>query len=256
MWPLASVTQVMVVLNCKPNEQYGGVRVNGKFNFCADLMKVVVSPLQTSVGNQIDVLAQAVDLEGDPIEYLWTGTGGSFADPSAPETTYTCEEVGDQTITITVSDDGFKYCDCSWTVDVRCVDGTGAGGTGGMGAAGGAGGAGGSGGTAGAGGVGGTGGTAGVGGSGGEGGGTAASAVEAAPAAPVVRVAAAAPVVPAARRRGWFGRQWRHWWFGRLRSERGCTVAGMANRDCTGTIPAGSSRSVSTEPVKRRPWSS
>ena len=32
-------------------------------------------------------------------------------------------EVGDQTITITVSDDGFDYCTCNRTVDVRCVDG-------------------------------------------------------------------------------------------------------------------------------------
>ncbi|KPK50640.1 MAG: hypothetical protein AMJ63_14175, partial [Myxococcales bacterium SG8_38_1] len=72
-------TEVMVILNCKPNEQYGGVRVNGKLNFCADLIKVIVSPLQTSVGNQIDVFAKAADLEGDEIEYLWTGTGGSFA---------------------------------------------------------------------------------------------------------------------------------------------------------------------------------
>jgi hypothetical protein len=136
----------MVMLNCKPNEQYGGVRVNGKFNFCADLIKVVVSPLQTSIGHQIDVLAKAVDLEGDPIEYLWTGTGGSFADPTAPETTYTCEQVGDQTITITVSDDGFEYCDCNWTVDITCVEDGGTGGTGGTGATGGQGGMGGSGG--------------------------------------------------------------------------------------------------------------
>ncbi|MGB8224796.1 MAG: hypothetical protein WCF10_19555, partial [Polyangiales bacterium] len=98
---VGAVTQVMLMLNCKPNQQYGGVRVNGKFNFCADLIKVVVSPLQTSIGNQIDVLAKAADVEGDEIEYRWTGTGGSFADPSAPATTYTCEQVGDQTITIT-----------------------------------------------------------------------------------------------------------------------------------------------------------
>ncbi|HSN82899.1 MAG TPA: hypothetical protein VLS88_10005, partial [Polyangiales bacterium] len=128
---VGEVTDVMVMLNCQPNNQYGGVRVNGKFNFCADLLKVVVSPLQTSIGNEIDVLAMAVDLEGDPIEYQWTGTGGSFADPTAAITTFTCESLGDQTITITVSDDGFRYCDCNWTVQVTCVDDQG--GTGGTG---------------------------------------------------------------------------------------------------------------------------
>ncbi|MGB8330385.1 MAG: hypothetical protein WCE62_09680, partial [Polyangiales bacterium] len=69
-------TEVAVMLNCKRGQQNGGVRVNGKFNFCADLPLVVVSPLQTSLGNKIDVLAHAEDLEGDPIEYRWTGTGG------------------------------------------------------------------------------------------------------------------------------------------------------------------------------------
>jgi len=165
------VTEVAVMLNCKPGEEFGGVRVNGSFNFCADLLKVVVAPLQTSVGNQIDVYARAADIEADPIEYLWTGTGGSFANPTSPLTTYTCEEVGDQTITITVSDDGFEYCDCNWTVDIKCVDGSGGGGMGGAGGQGGMAGAGGMGGMAGTGGMGGMAGTGGMGGQGGTGGG-------------------------------------------------------------------------------------
>ena len=123
------LTMVMVILNCKPNEQYGGARVNGKFNFCADIIEAVVSPTQTSVGYDIDVSAVAEDEDGDPIEYLWTGTGGSFADPTAPVTTFRCEEEGVQTVTITVSDDGFDFCDCSRTFFVTCVeDGGGTGG--------------------------------------------------------------------------------------------------------------------------------
>ena len=77
-------TEVHVMLNCRLGQELGGVRVNGKFNFCAEIVKVVVSPLQTSVGNQIDVLAVAEDRDGDAIEYEWTGTGGSFADPASP----------------------------------------------------------------------------------------------------------------------------------------------------------------------------
>jgi len=161
-------TEVAVMLNCKVGQRNGGVRVNGKINFCTDLIKVVVSPLQTSVGNEIDVMAFAVDVEGDPIEYRWTGTGGSFADPTSPVTTFTCEQVGEQTITITVSDDGFDYCDCGWTTPVTCVDG--GGGTGGTGGAAGTGGTAGAGGSAGGGGTAGAGGSAGVGGAAGSGG--------------------------------------------------------------------------------------
>ena len=168
------VTTVAVMLNCKRPQELGGVRVNGKINFCAGLPWVEVSPLQTSIGNQIGVYARGADVEGDPIEYRWTATSGSFDDPAAAMTKYTCEEVGEHTITVAVSDDGFEYCDCSWDVDVTCVeDGGGTGGTGGAGGAGGAGGeggAGGDGGTGGAGGEGGAGGAGGMGGAGGEGG--------------------------------------------------------------------------------------
>jgi hypothetical protein len=164
------VTEVAVMLNCKRGQDLGGVRVNGKLNICTDLVKVVVQPLQTSVGNQIHVFAMAVDAEGDPIEYRWTGTGGSFADASAPETTYTCLQPGEQTITITVSDDGFDYCTCDHTVDVTCVDGGGTGGTGGSAGEGGTGGSAGAGGTGGSAGAGGMGGSAGTGGTAGEGG--------------------------------------------------------------------------------------
>jgi hypothetical protein len=116
-------TDVMVMLNCKRPARYGGVRVNGKFNICAELAKVVVSPLQTSVGNQIDLTAAGTDVEGDAITYVWTGTGGIIADPNATSTTYTCGEVGDQIITISVSDDSFEFCMAEWSVPVTCVEG-------------------------------------------------------------------------------------------------------------------------------------
>ena len=118
-------TDVMVILNCKLPPRFGAVRVNGKFNICAELVKVVVSPLQTSVGNDIDLLSIATDAEGDPITTVWTDNGGSFADPSAPSTTYTCEEIGEHEITVSVTDND-KYCDmATWTVPITCVAGPG-----------------------------------------------------------------------------------------------------------------------------------
>ena len=115
-------TDVMVMLNCKLPMEEGGVRVNGTVNICAQLHKVVVSPLQTSVGNDIDLSALGKDEEDDPVAYLWTETGGTIADPTAASTTYTCDEAGEQTITITVSDDDFEYCMDDWTVPVTCVE--------------------------------------------------------------------------------------------------------------------------------------
>ena len=118
---VGAVTYVHVMLNCERPARLGGVRANGKLNLCAELTKVVVSPLQTSVGGIVDLESAAVDEEGDLVATLWTSESGQIADPTAANTTYTCTEAGDDQITITVSDDGFDYCLSEWTVPVSCV---------------------------------------------------------------------------------------------------------------------------------------
>jgi hypothetical protein len=161
-------TAVDVILNCKGSEQFGGVRVNGKLNICAELDKVIVAPLQTSSGFALEVSALGSDTEGDDFEYSWTASGGSFDDPSAAATVFNCEGASSEMLTVEVSDDGFVYCIDGWTVPVDCVDGDGgAGGNGGDGGAAGTGGDPGTGGTGGSG-TGGTGGS-GTGGTGGSG---------------------------------------------------------------------------------------
>lgn len=115
-------TSVMVLLNCKPPLVLGGVRVNGKINVCADLSVVVVAPLQTSVGDVIELFAGAEDAEGDDISYLWEATSGSFDDPDAADTIYNCEEVGNHDIAVVVSDDGRQDCMSGWTVRITCVE--------------------------------------------------------------------------------------------------------------------------------------
>ncbi len=135
-------TPVAVMLNCKPPERFGSVRVNGKLNICANLVKVVVAPLQTSVGSSIDLAAQGTDAEGDPIAYFWSASGGPIDDPEDSSPTYTCASPGSQIIQAFVSDDDFTDCIDTWQVEVRCVgDDGGAGGSGGTAGSGGTGGA-------------------------------------------------------------------------------------------------------------------
>ena len=177
-------TEVDVILHCKGTERFGGVRVNGELNVCAELDKVIVAPLQTASGFALEVSALGSDEEEDDVEYRWTATGGAFDDSSASDTVFTCDAASPEELTIEISDDGFEYCFDSWVVPVNCVDedgaggsggdsGGGTGGNGGGGIAGGGGdGSGGAGGMTGTGGTGGgTGGAAG-GGTGGTGGGT------------------------------------------------------------------------------------
>jgi len=118
---VGEVTEIMVFLNCKRPQRLGSVRVNGKFNICAQLIKATAAPLQTSVGNDIDLTSQAEDADDDPIAYNWSATSGSLDDRSAASTTYTCTEVGDHFITISVTDND-EYCDMAmWRFPVTCV---------------------------------------------------------------------------------------------------------------------------------------
>ena len=116
-------TEVHVMLGCKRTPRFGDVRANGELNVCANLAKVIASPLQTSVANGLILSAEGSDEEGDPVAYRWRATGGSLSTPSAAVTTYTCDVAGEQTVDIEVSDDGFGYCVDGWTIDVTCVIG-------------------------------------------------------------------------------------------------------------------------------------
>jgi hypothetical protein len=113
----------MVMLNCKPPQNLGGIRVNGTFNICSDLVRVVVAPLQTSVGNDIALSASGADFEGEEILYRWEATNGSIAHASAPDTNYTCTSAGNHAVRVEVSDDDFDYGISDWRVAITCVDG-------------------------------------------------------------------------------------------------------------------------------------
>lgn len=116
-------TPVMLFLHCKPSTRLGGVRANGELNFCAQLSKVVVSPLQTSVGSDISLSASASDLDGDEVDILWTASGGAIDEPNASDTSFRCTGPGSYTIDVVASDNA--ECLDLWSVQVSCVEGSG-----------------------------------------------------------------------------------------------------------------------------------
>ncbi|RZV50528.1 MAG: hypothetical protein EX268_16795, partial [Deltaproteobacteria bacterium] len=54
-------TAVQVMLGCKRGARFGGVRINGDLNVCAELTKVITSPLQTSIANGMMLNAEGSD---------------------------------------------------------------------------------------------------------------------------------------------------------------------------------------------------
>jgi hypothetical protein len=90
---------------------------------CPVLSSWVASPLQTSSPRGIiSVAAAAMDADGDRLNFAWTATAGTFADPLALQTLYTCTTAGEQTLTLTVSDDHNPGPCSTWlTIPVTCV---------------------------------------------------------------------------------------------------------------------------------------
>ncbi|HVZ71349.1 MAG TPA: hypothetical protein VHJ20_03155 [Polyangia bacterium] len=64
-----------------------------------------ISPLTASVGGTINVAAGTTntDPHGPPSAFSWNASAGSFADPKAAQTTYTCTKPGAATIAVTAT---------------------------------------------------------------------------------------------------------------------------------------------------------
>lgn len=113
-------TEVVVMLSCKTPQGLGGARVNAELDICPSLAKVTVSPLVTSLGDSIDLSAEAIDPDGDPIYYLWFGSGGTIDGSFTPSATYTCERFGTHRVSVYINDESFRCFDF-WDVEVQCV---------------------------------------------------------------------------------------------------------------------------------------
>jgi cysteine-rich repeat protein len=113
-------TGVSIVLQCRlPNGTpvtTGSIEINGTLNVCPQVTAAAADPASTESSSALT--SSATDLDGDMLTSAWSATSGSFADPSAANTSYTCASSGEQTLTVTV-DDG-RGCTHAKTVTVTC----------------------------------------------------------------------------------------------------------------------------------------
>ena len=118
---------VDVVLMCggDGDDPLGNVNISATFeevegNNCPRLHFLNAVPDEVPAeGSAVTVLVS--DKDGDVLTTALTATGGSFADPTALSTTYTCDDAsGSQTMFVTVSD-GEAACDKSQSFEVQCA---------------------------------------------------------------------------------------------------------------------------------------
>jgi hypothetical protein len=117
-------TAVTVPIQCSSTPpKRGNILVEGQFLLCPTIGSMVVSPTSVAVGSTIQVGASAKDLGQGTLTYAWTATNdGTFANPGAAKTTYTCATAGSKTLTVTVSN---VSCNDTLSVDVTCTQGGG-----------------------------------------------------------------------------------------------------------------------------------
>ena len=117
--------EVDVVLTCGGDgeELLGNVDIDATFeiidgNNCPRLHFLNAVPNEVPPeGSEVTVLVS--DADGDPLTTALTATSGSFEDPAAQSTTYTCGADGTQTIRVSVTD-GDAACDKTKSFDVEC----------------------------------------------------------------------------------------------------------------------------------------
>jgi hypothetical protein len=120
-------TTVLMALNCGGLESPipGVAVVNPNFvegENCPTITSVTVEHAQTSIGSTISVAATATDADAvDSLSYAWS-PAGSFTNPSASSTTFTCTTAGAQTISLTVGDNHVpNSCTIDVTLPVTCL---------------------------------------------------------------------------------------------------------------------------------------
>ena len=118
--------KVDLVLACTidAEEALGNIDIDATFeiiegNLCPRLHFLNAVPINVPTsGSEVTVLVS--DGDNDPLTTALTATGGSFFDPAAQLTTYTCDgAAGAQTISVTVTD-GNAACDKSKSFEVVC----------------------------------------------------------------------------------------------------------------------------------------
>ncbi|MDX2020050.1 MAG: DUF6345 domain-containing protein [Deltaproteobacteria bacterium] len=115
-------TNVGVVLACHEGPRNGTLVINGQLDQCPVISSLSAQPISAAVGENVFLNSTASDADGDALTYAWTAIGGTLANPSAADTTFTCTSAGMAQVALTVSD-GRPACNKRESFAIDCVSG-------------------------------------------------------------------------------------------------------------------------------------
>jgi len=93
-----------------------GVQLKVRSDHCPAVFPTA-APSEAAVGMSISVSAMVDDPDADGLAFLWSARAGTFVTAWAPSTEYTCQEAGEQILTVTVSD---GQCNGEAKIPVTC----------------------------------------------------------------------------------------------------------------------------------------
>ena len=100
-----ATTLVSVQMACGLASTTGhGTSINGSTYDCASLSSVSANPIEVTVGSSVALAALASGPNPATLTYAWSSSTGSFSEPNAATTGFTCTQVGSAMVTITVGD--------------------------------------------------------------------------------------------------------------------------------------------------------
>jgi cysteine-rich repeat protein len=110
-------TVVSTVLPCQ--SRTNGPLKGGPSRRCTIIQTLAVAPTQTAVGGALELGVQTLPGERlSPLQYAWSGAGGSFSDAGRATTVWTCREPGEHTLALRVWDEA---CADRAAATVRCT---------------------------------------------------------------------------------------------------------------------------------------
>ena len=110
-------TSVVVQVQCGVGLNSGGVSVDGSVATCSIVSGLSANPTEVVVGGTIALAGSTSPRSA----VSWSAAAGTFGDPSASSTAYTCTDAGQQTITLAVSGAPASCPASEQTVVVTCT---------------------------------------------------------------------------------------------------------------------------------------
>jgi Calcineurin-like phosphoesterase len=100
-----ATTNVVDLLQCNaPLSEAGSANVNAPTYACAAVATASVTPSETTVGSAVTLAATATGPNAAGFSYAWSAPSGTFSNPGAAITSFTCTTAGTIPVTISVAD--------------------------------------------------------------------------------------------------------------------------------------------------------